>query len=407
MGLRINQNIAAQNAYRNLSVTDGQMQKSLEKLSSGYRINRAADDAAGLSVSEGLRSQIGGMKVAVRNTQDGVSVAQTAEGSMNEVTSILQRMRDLAVQASNSGATDSDASAAANKEMGQLNAELDRIGNTTAFGKSKLLDGSMGQTERISGTPLAATAGQASPPAAGLTGGSWSFGLSQVGGKAQSPSITVNVAAVSATASPSDVAKAINAGLESALKSAGFQGNEVTMSSSVDATGQTTYSIGGAGNFSIDASAPGQFTTASLGIDGTTATASAVTGGNTGQFQVGANTNEKISIAIGAVNSQALGTASLDLTTDPDTAITTLDKALQSVSDQRASLGAYQNRFEHTINNLNVAVENLSASESRIRDTDMAQEMVSFTRSQILTQAGTSMLSQANQSAQNVLSLLR
>src|SRR5215212_5648778 len=114
MGLRINQNIAAMNAYRNLSVTDGQMAKSLEKLSSGFRINRAADDAAGLSISEGLRAQIGGMKVAVRNTQDGVSVAQTAEGSLNEVTSILQRMRDLAVQTSNSGATDSAAADAAN-----------------------------------------------------------------------------------------------------------------------------------------------------------------------------------------------------------------------------------------------------------------------------------------------------
>src|SRR6185436_1381650 len=146
MGLRINQNIAAFNSYRNLSVTDGQMSKSLEKLSSGFRINRAADDAAGLSISEGLRSQIGGLKVAVRNTQDGVSVAQTAEGSLNEVTSILQRMRDLAVQASNSGATDTDAAAAANKEMSQLNAELDRIGSTTAFGKSKLLDGSFGAT---------------------------------------------------------------------------------------------------------------------------------------------------------------------------------------------------------------------------------------------------------------------
>ena len=144
MGLRINQNIAAFNSYRNLSVTDGQMSKSLEKLSSGFRINRAADDAAGLSISEGLRAQIGGLKVAVRNTQDGVSVAQTAEGSLNEVTSILQRMRDLAVQASNSGATDADAADAANKEMAQLNAELTRIGNTTAFGKSKLLDGSFG-----------------------------------------------------------------------------------------------------------------------------------------------------------------------------------------------------------------------------------------------------------------------
>jgi len=270
MGLRINQNIAAQNSYRNLSVTDGQMSKSLEKLSSGFRINRAADDAAGLSISEGLRSQVGGLKVAVRNAQDGISVAQTAEGSLNEVHSILQRMRDLSVQAANGGANDAKAKDAAQKEFTQLNSELTRIGDTTSFGKSKLLDG----------------------------------------------------------------------------------------------------------NYN-------------------------------GTFQVGANSGETLSVAISAVSATALGTDALDLTTDASTAIGTLDTAIQTISDQRASLGAVQNRFEHTINNLNVAVENLSASESRIRDTDMAQEMVSFTRSQILTQAGTSMLSQANQASQNVLSLLR
>jgi flagellin len=270
MGLRINQNIAAQNSYRNLSVTDGQMAKSLEKLSSGFRINRAADDAAGLSISEGLRSQVGGLKVAVRNAQDGISVAQTAEGALNEVHSILQRMRDLSVQASNGGANDADAKGAAQKEFEQLNEELDRIGDTTSFGKNKLLDG----------------------------------------------------------------------------------------------------------NYS-------------------------------GTFQVGANAGEEMTIDIDAISAADLGTDALDLTTGASGAITTIDTAIQTVSDQRASLGAYQNRFEHTINNLNVAVENLSASESRIRDTDMAQEMVSFTRSQILTQAGTSMLSQANQASQNVLSLLR
>ena len=270
MGLRINQNIAAQNAYRNLSVTDGQMSKSLEKLSSGFRINRAADDAAGLSISEGLRSQVGGLKVAVRNAQDGISVAQTAEGALNEVHSILQRMRDLSVQASNGGANDDEAKGAAQKEFVQLNEELDRIGDTTSFGKNKLLDG----------------------------------------------------------------------------------------------------------NYS-------------------------------GTFQVGANAGEEMTIDIDAISASDLGTDALDLTTGASGAITTIDDAIQTVSDQRASLGAYQNRFEHTINNLNVAVENLSASESRIRDTDMAQEMVSFTRSQILTQAGTSMLSQANQASQNVLSLLR
>jgi flagellin len=287
MGLRINQNIAATNAYRNLSVTDGQMSKSLEKLSSGFRINRAADDAAGLSISEGLRSQVGGLKVAVRNAQDGVNVVQTADGALNETTAILQRMRDLAVQASNGGSQDDDAKNAAQSEFKELNSELDRIANTTSFGSQKLLDGSY-----------------------------------------------------------------------------------------------------------------------------------------TGSFQVGSNatTNDQITIDLStiAADSTKLATKDLDLTTatvtdptDPafgksgaQLAIVALDAAIKSVSTTRATLGASQNRFEHTINNLNVAVENLSASESQIRDTDMAQEMTKFTRSQILSQAGTSMLAQANQSQQSVLKLL-
>src|SRR4051794_16256897 len=144
MGLRINQNIAAMNAYRNLTVTDGQMAKSLEKLSSGFRINRAADDAAGLSISEGLRSQVGGTKVAIRNAQDGISVVQTAEGALSEVHAILQRMRDLAVQTSNTGSQDSTARQAAQTESDQLLLEIDRIGNTTKFGNTKLLDGTFG-----------------------------------------------------------------------------------------------------------------------------------------------------------------------------------------------------------------------------------------------------------------------
>src|ERR687883_531848 len=137
MGLRINQNIAAMNSYRNLSVNDGMMSKSLEKLSSGFRINRAADDAAGLSISENLRSQVGGLKVAVRNAQDGISVVQTAEGALTESHAILQRMRDLAVQATNTGSQNATAQAAANTEFQQLNSELNRIGGTTAFGGQK------------------------------------------------------------------------------------------------------------------------------------------------------------------------------------------------------------------------------------------------------------------------------
>lgn len=285
MGLRINQNIAALNAYRNLSVTDNQMSKSLEKLSSGFRINRAADDAAGLSISEGLRSQIGGLKVAVRNAQDGVNVVQTADGALNETTSILQRMRDLAVQSSNGGSQDTDAQDAANQEFSALKDELTRIADTTKFGSQLLLNGSF-----------------------------------------------------------------------------------------------------------------------------------------SGAFQVGANVGEQISVSIGAgvsggLSASGLGlNASVSLSAASNTvaqnvslsqaAITAIDAALKTVSTTRASLGALQNRFEHTINNLNVAVENLSASESQIRDTDMASEMSSFTRSQILQQAGTSMLAQANSSQQSVLKLL-
>jgi flagellin len=288
MGLRINNNIAAQNAYRNLSVTDSQMGKSLEKLSSGYRINRAADDAAGLSISEGLRSQIGGLKVAVRNAQDGISVVQTAEGALTETHAILQRMRDLSVQASSTGSQDSDARAAAQTEFSQLSSELDRIATTTAFGGQSLLN--VGQS--------------------GATGYQGAF---QVG-------------ANTATAD------------------------------------QITVDLG----------------TSALG-----------------------------NASLGGFDASGLGLSGVSLTAGITSAIAAIDTAIKGVSTARATLGAYQNRFEHTINNLNVAVENLSASESRIRDTDMAQEMVSFTRSQFLSQAGTAMLAQANQAPQSVLSLLR
>jgi flagellin len=435
MGLRINQNIAAQNAYRNLSITDGQMSKSLEKLSSGFRINRAADDAAGLSISEGLRAQIGGLKVAVRNSQDGISVAQTAEGALNETTSILQRMRDLAVQASNAGSSDPEAKAAAQKEFGQLNSELDRIGANTSFGKSKLLDGSFGGTykntgDTIAGAPADPTNGIEAIPATldtTITQDAFSFTLDTVGGSAAhdgstppvAGSISVNVPAADAgvTRTPADIAKAVNTAMETALKANGYQGNEVTMTAATAANGDFTFSMSGNGDFAftgavLSGAAPtapvaGTAPTPATSLGITTAAATEQAGSNSGQFQVGANVGERMNIAIGAVDSKTLGTANMDLTKDADTAIDMVGKAIASVSDTRASLGAFQNRFEHTINNLNVSVENLSASESRIRDTDMAQEMVGFTRNQILTQAGTAMLSQANQASQGVLSLLR
>ena len=274
MSLRINQNIDAFNSYRNLSVTQGQMSKSLEKLSSGFRINRAADDAAGLAISESLRSQVGGLKVAVRNAQDGVSVAQTAEGALTEVHAMLQRMRDLTVQAGNTGANGGATGKAVGsiqEEITSLSTAINDVATRTEFNGTKLLDNT-----------------------------------------------------------------------------------------------------------------------------------------NTLTFQVGANGGETQSVKLADMKSATLGIDTLSVVTGTTTAnLTTIDAAIESVSTFRGQLGAAQNTFEHTVNNLNVAVENLSASESRIRDTDMAQEMMQFTRSQILSQAGTSMLAQANQAPQGVLSLLR
>ncbi len=282
MSLRINQNVDAFNSYRNLSVTQGQMSKSLEKLSSGFRINRAADDAAGLAISESLRSQVSGLKVAVRNAQDGVSVTQTAEGALTEVHTMLQRMRDLTVQAGNTGANGGAAGKAVGsiqEEIGALRTAIDDIANRTDFNGTKLLNG---------------------------TNASLTFQVGANGGETQTLNLSdMNVAVLGGTT------------------------NKLT---SVDVT-----------------------------------------------------------------------TSTIDIAGD----IATIDSAIEQVSTFRGKLGAAQNAFEHTVNNLNVAVENLSASESRIRDTDMAQEMMNFTRSQILSQAGTSMLAQANQAPQGVLALLR
>ncbi len=275
MGLRINQNVAAVNSYRNLSVTDGQMSKSLEKLSSGFRINRAADDASGLAISEKLRGQVRGLDTASANAQNGISLIQTAEGALNETTAILQRMRELTVQAANDTNVAADRTAI-KTEIDQLSAEITRIAGTTEFNTQKLLDGG-----------------------------------------------------------------------------------------------------------------------------------SVATGGLT--FQIGANAGQVLNVKIADMDATALTVNALDVSS-ADTASASLakiDTAIAAVSSQRSSLGAVQNRLEHTVKNLNVASENLAASESRIRDTDMAKEMMNFTRSQILSQAGTAMLAQANQAPQGVLSLLR
>ncbi|MDQ0613711.1 flagellin [Microbacterium sp. W4I4] len=288
MGMQINTNVSALNAYRNLSNTQNDLSKSLEKLSSGLRINRAADDAAGLAISEGLRSQVNGLNVAARNAQDGISVIQTAEGALSEVHSILQRMRDLAVQAGNDS-NNTESRTAIKTEIDGLASELNRIGANTEFNGINLMDGT-----------------------------SKSF---QVGANGNEAGVNVS--------------------------------NVIT----VDLT-------------DLSAALTGVVTTEATGAD-LTAT-------------ITVDTQDNAALAIEAI----------------DTAIT-------AISTSRAELGAKQNRFESAINSLNVSSENLAAAESRIRDTDMASEMVKYTAANILSQAGTAMLAQANQSTQGVLQLLR
>jgi len=277
--VRINANIAALNSARNLSNTQMQLGKSLEKLSSGYRINRAADDAAGLAISEGLRSEIRGSSQAQRNAQDGISFLQTAEGGLTEVHSMLQRMRELAVQAAN-GTSDGSAE---QLEITQLNTEITAIGTRTTFSGISVF--------------------------ANFSAANLNF---QVGANATGGQVSI------------------------------------------------------ANDLRLDGAA-------ATGIIGTNLTTGVV------------------------VTTDALA----------QTAITNIDTAIKNVSTARATLGSVQNRLEHTVANLGVAVENLTASESRIRDTDMAAEMVTYTRNSILSQAGTAMLAQANQVPQSILQLLR
>jgi flagellin len=385
MGLSINQNIAAVNSYRNLSNTQNDLSKSLEKLSSGFRINRAADDAAGLAISEGLRSQVGGLKVAARNAQDGISVVQTAEGALTEVHSILQRVRDLAVQGANDS-NNTEARANIKTESDSLVSELDRISKSTNFNGTKLLDGSTSSLKFQVGadgnadSQITVNLGGANVKAiaANLSGGN----LATTGTKFDIATVGTVAGAMTFTSNNGSSTSSITTGA-------------ITASTSVEGIADQLRSDANfSANFSVsvnkDANGAGTGITVSALDGGTVAVASPGTG-----------------LAAGTAGTALSGGVKFDSAANAQASITLIDAQIKSVSTARAGLGALQNRFEHTIKNVNVAVENLSASESRIRDTDMASEMVSFTRAQILSQAGTAMLAQANQIPQGVLSLLR
>lgn len=397
MGLSINQNIAAVNSYRNLSNTQNDLSKSLEKLSSGFRINRAADDAAGLAISEGLRSQVGGLKVAARNAQDGISVVQTAEGALTETHAILQRVRDLAVQGANDS-NNTEARANIKTESDSLVAELDRIAKSTNFNGTKLLDGSTSELKFQVGADgdadsqitVSLAGANVKAIAQNLTGGD----LTTTGTSFAIADVTaLTTGAATFTSTNGTVSTTVATGTLNATadgSAAGFQSVEEYASA-----------------LRSDANFAANFTVAVSKDANGAGTGIVVTANDGGTLAAVDNATAGTGLAAGVAGTAVTGGLNYSNATNAQASINLIDEQIKSVSTARAGLGALQNRFEHTIKNVNVAVENLSASESRIRDTDMASEMVSFTRAQILSQAGTSMLAQANQIPQGVLSLLR
>ena len=549
MAMIVQHNMSAMNANRMLGITNSSLAKSTEKLSSGYKINRAADDAAGLSISEKMRSQIRGLNKASDNAQDGISLIQTAEGALNESHSILQRMRELSVQASNGTETDDDREAV-QKEISQLQDELTRISSTTEFNTMKLLDGSLGGGSSATGIKVDASVSNKALQAGALkttaatngkytsagavsaaddlsAGDTTSLTVNFLNEKGEQDSITVNLKYKDATtlvsedgsreytvaagkATVEDKTKAFLAELkqtsladdftmvgtaadgkieftaktagtetsrilstsESNIKAGVFTQATATKAADIKAPADAYQSIkadvgtydGGATtniddyiftvngerfmyatadgvaalksktdysdvNFvkadTVDddaANAMASLISAKTGINAeidanetTTVdlkpSASSSTAGKGMTLQIGANEGQTMSFSIDDMSAKSLGVDGnkVDLATQSGAqkATTTIDAAIKKVSAQRSKLGAVQNRLEHTIANLDTASENTQTSESRIRDTDMAEEMVAYSKNNILLQAGQSMLAQANQSNQGVLSLLQ
>ncbi len=461
--MRINHNIAALNTYRQLTINNTVQQKSLQKLSSGFRINSAADDAAGLAISEKMRGQIRGLEMASKNAQDGISLIQTAEGALNETHSILQRMRELAVQAASDTNT-ADDRAEIQKEIDQLISEIDRIGNNTEFNTKKLLNGSATISATVSDTDAGdadlitilggtgdtkvgssitidtntlATADTATSVNAGLTestafaaastitinGVSFSFTTSETYGDAIE---TINNAGLGATASidasGNFVIESDVVGSASELSISGL-GGDFAAAGAIDLSGGVTEGADATVTLTSGEaySSKGNIITIESGdakglqfeLSGTldpTADTTVTVNENGGLFMhIGANKDQNMYISFSDMRAEALGVSGIDVTskTNANSAITTINDAIQEVSAERAKMGAFQNRLEHTINNLGTSAENLTAAESRIRDVDMAKEMMEFTKTSILSQAAQAMLAQANQLPQGVLQLLR
>jgi flagellin len=367
--MRINQNISAMNTYSRLNSANNAKAGSLAKLSSGLRINKAGDDAAGLAISEKMRGQVGGLKQSVRNAQDGISLIQTAEGALSETHSILNRMRELSVQSSNDTNTTEDR-LEIQKEMDQLSTEITRIGNNTEFNTQKLLDGSY-KDKKI-----------------------------HIGANAeQSTTIDIN----NMDSDSLDVK-----GVKKSVETDGFKIssrdntiNSVAVAITGDAGSDPVFTSGAASSLVVASDATKGDVKAALEKEGFEVEFTGTTKAD--------DSAAEITAVNGALVEDTSAEFGIDVSTQTaaDSAITTIDEAISKVSAERSKLGATQNRLDHTINNLTATAENLTEAESRIRDVDMAEEMMDFTKNNILSQAATSMLAQANQMPQSVLQLLQ
>lgn len=380
MALTVNTNVSALNTQRNLNASSNNLATSLQRLSTGSRINSAKDDAAGLQIANRLTSQINGLNIAVKNSNDGISMAQTAEGALEQSTTILQRMRDLSLQSANGSNSDKERSAL-NSEVTELKKELDRIANTTSFGGKKLLDGSFGTT------------------------------TFQVG-SAANETISVKINEMSTGSLKANYATGTTAAITSGAASGGIAFNvtvngtehKITVASGAtykddnDAAQTLATAINDA-NIGIGAFVAKGANTVTFSSEFTADKVTAASGGAGAASGTTINFADKANVKVQDIKIDNPGNA--------QEAIIVIDKAIQSIDAQRADLGAVQNRFENTIGNLQNISENVSAARGRIKDTDFASETANLSKQQILQQAGTAILAQANQLPQAVLSLLR
>ena len=398
--MRIQHNIMAMNAYRNYANNTSALSKNLEKLSSGYKINRAGDDAAGLAISEKMRAQITGLDKAQDNAKDGISLVQTAEGALTEVHDMLNRMYELAEQSANGTFEDATDRTQLQKEVNQLRSEINRISDSANFNGIKLLDGKMaGYTDATNAavTVTKGSAGAAMKVEFDLTGFAVGSKVSADGGM-MSVSLGGKSYDVKVTAGMN--AKDFGDALKEAINADAPTGAAAGDFTATSANGKITLT---AANNAEDADAEAMF--------GTSFTTSAKEGVGGLVLQIGDTSDSwnQLYVSVKNTNAAAIGIDKLDISTQDGAAaaLDTIKSAINYVSDVRGTLGATQNRLDHTINNLCVMQENIQDAESTIRDTDVADEMMAYTKNNILIQSAQAMLAQANQVPQGVLQLLQ